>query len=188
MGVLFMLILAIALGLAVLIQNRPGVFRVTRSTTIHAPAHDVFANINELRKWDAWSPWAKLDPSASNSFDGPAAGVGAAMSWAGSNKVGVGRMAITESRPDQYVRFALDFEKPMKASNVAEFTLTPKGDTTDVTWTMSGTNGFIGKAFDLFMSCDKMVGGQFEKGLESLKAVAEAAAHQLGDSSTPPAA
>jgi hypothetical protein len=41
---------------------------------------------------------------------------------------------------------------------------------------MTGQNNFVGKAFCLFMSMDKMIGGQFEKGLADLKAVVEAAA------------
>jgi hypothetical protein len=38
---------------------------------------------------------------------------------------------------------------------------------------MSGKNNFIGKAFCLFMNMDKMIGGQFEKGLTDMKAVVE---------------
>ena len=63
----------------------------------------------------------------------------------------------------------------MKARNVAEFTFQPKGSQTLVTWSMSGNNGFIGKAFGLFVNCDKMVGGDFEKGLASMKSVVEGA-------------
>ena len=40
---------------------------------------------------------------------------------------------------------------------------------------MFGNNNFIGKAMGLVMNCDKMVGGQFEKGLAQMKSVVEAA-------------
>jgi hypothetical protein len=130
--------------------------------------------VNDLRNWDAWSPWAKLDPDAKFTYEGPAAGVGAAFSWSGNRKVGAGRMAITESRPNERIRFQLDFLKPMRASNTTEFNFRPDGGQTEVTWTMSGKNNFLGKAFSLFVNCDTMVGGDFEKGLAQLGSVVAA--------------
>ena len=153
---------------------QPSDFCVTRSGTISAPASAVFAQVNDLQKWDAWSPWAKLDPEARNSFEGPASGIGAIMRWAGNNKVGEGSMTIVESRPDDFIRFKLEFLKPFTATNTAEFTFTSENDQTIVTWCMYGKNNFMGKAMGLIMSCEKMVGGQFEKGLATLKSLAEA--------------
>ncbi len=132
--------------------------------------------MNDLHNWEAWSPWAKLDPAARQTYDGPPAGVGAAFAWSGNMQVGEGRMTITESRPNELVRLRLDFVKPFKGTNTAEFTFQPDGDQTGVTWAMTGTRTFIPKAIGLFVSCDKMLGGFFEKGLVQLKAVAEAAA------------
>src|SRR5690242_5339053 len=85
----------------ILVASRPSEFRVTRSATIAAPPSAVFNHVNDLHRWEAWSPWAKLDPNAKNSFAGPEAGVGAVMAWVGNNKVGEGRMTITESRPGE---------------------------------------------------------------------------------------
>ena len=82
-------------------------------------------------------------------------------------------MTITESQPGELVRFRLDFRKPMQATNTAEFTFRPEGGQTAVTWSMAGKNSFMGKIFGLFMDCEKMCGSQFEKGLASLKSVAE---------------
>jgi uncharacterized protein YndB with AHSA1/START domain len=154
---------------------QPSDFRISRTGTIAAPRSAVFAQVNDLQKWEAWSPWAKLDPEATNSFEGPASGVGAIMRWAGNNKVGQGSMTIIESQPDEFIRFTLEFLKPFAATNTAEFTFTSENDQTTVTWTMYGKNDFKGKAIGLIMSCDKMVGGQFEKGLASLKSVVETA-------------
>jgi hypothetical protein len=153
---------------------QPTDFRITRTGTIIAPASAVFPHVNDLHQWDAWSPWAKLDPNAKNSFEGPALGVGAIMSWAGNNKVGQGSMTIMESRPDEFIQFKLEFLKPMAATNTAEFTFTSENDQTTVTWCMYGKNNFKGKAMSLIMNCDKMVGGQFEQGLAALKSVVEA--------------
>ena len=167
-------LIAIAVILiAIIAAMQPSDFRVTRTATITAPASAVFPHVKDLQKWDAWSPWAKLDPNAKNSFEGPVSGVGAIMRWAGNNKVGQGSMTIMESRPDEFIQFKLEFLKPMAATNTAEFTFTSENNQTTVTWCMYGKNNFIGKAMGLFMSCDKMVGGQFEKGLATLKSVVE---------------
>jgi len=158
-----------------IVAVQPSDFRITQSATIAAPPEVVFAQVNDLHNWEAWSPWAKLDPAAKSAYEGPAAGVGAAFAWSGNNKIGEGRMTIIESRPNELVQFKLDFLKPFKATNTAEFTFKPEGNQTAVTWSMYGKNSFIGKAVGLFINCDKMVGGQFEQGLAQMKSVAEAA-------------
>lgn len=169
------LILAVIVGaFAVIAALQPADFRITRSATIAAPPEVVFPHVNDMHQWQEWSPWAKIDPAAKVSFDGPPSGKGAGYAWDGNMEVGAGRMTITESQPSELIRFQLDFEKPMKGTNIAEFTFKPEGGQTVVTWTMSGKNGFMGKAVGLIMNCDKMVGGQFEKGLATLKVLAEA--------------
>jgi hypothetical protein len=161
--------------LIVIVAMRPSDFCVTRSAVIAASPEQVFPHVNELRNWEAWNPWGKMDPNCKMIYDGPPAGVGASYAWAGNNKVGEGRNTITESKPDERVRFRLEFLKPMKATNTAEFTFRPQGSQTVVTWTMFGKNNFVGKAFGLIVNCDKMIGDQFEKGLAQMKSLAEAA-------------
>ncbi|MBD9355819.1 SRPBCC family protein [Methylomonas albis] len=169
--IVFAMAVLIVLALA---SKQPNQFQVTRSASIAAPPASVFAQVNDLQNWEAWSPWAKLDPNAKNSFSGPQAGVGANMSWAGNNKVGEGSMTIVESRPYDLIRFRLDFLKPFKASSIAEFTFKADGGNTILVWSMSGKNNFIGKVMSLIMNCDKMVGGQWEQGLSAIKAIVEA--------------
>ena len=170
----------ILIGLAVVIAAfvvivalQPAQFRVTRSAAITAAPAAVFPHVNEMKKWDAWSPWAKIDPNMKITLSGPAAGVGAVSAWAGNNQVGEGSMTITESRANELVRFRLDFVKPFASTCSAEFTFKPDGNQTVVAWTMSGEKNFLSKAVGLFMDCDEMMGGEFEKGLAQLKAVAE---------------
>ncbi|MEQ1545324.1 SRPBCC family protein [Methyloglobulus sp.] len=172
--ILILIALAVMLSLVVAAMQ-PANFRITRTGTVAAPASVIFPYINNLQKWEAWSPWAKLDPTAKNSFEGSSEGVGAKMSWAGNNKVGVGSMTITGSSPSDFIQFKLEFQKPMKATNMAEFTFKPEGDHTIVTWTMAGTNNFIAKVMGLIINCDKMVSGQFEQGLADLKVLVEEA-------------
>ena len=64
-----------AVGLVVVIAGRPDEFVVSRSATISAPPEKVFVHVNELCKWENWSPWAKIDPHAKSVYEGPAAGV-----------------------------------------------------------------------------------------------------------------
>lgn len=168
----------IVIVLAVIVATRPDEFRVTRSTTIAAPPEAVFEQVNNLHNWQMWSPWAKLDPTAQNAYDGPLDGAGAGFSWAGNSQVGEGHMTITESRPHELIRFQLDFVKPFKGTNTTEFTFKPEGNQTRITWTMSGKNSFMSKAIGLVMNCEKMVGGQFEQGFANLKAVVETSGGQ----------
>jgi hypothetical protein len=159
----------VALLMALVVLGRPDAFVVSRSATMPVPAGRLFALVNDLHAWNEWSPWAKLDPASTATFAGPDQGVGASMAWSGNAKVGVGRMTIVESRPDTVIRLRLEFEKPMKATNISAFTFVPDGQGTHVTWTMSGTNDLAGKIFGTLVDCDRMVGAQFEKGLADLE-------------------
>ena len=163
----------IVAGLAVVVARRPSEYRVARSTTIAAPAPAVFAQVNDFHKWDAWNPWARLDPAMKQTYEGAPAGTGAIYTWAGNKEVGEGRMTLTESRPSELIRIRLEFVKPFRATNIAVFTFEPRGDQTAVTWTMTGQKNFLTKAIHLFMNMDKMVGGSFENGLAQMKALVE---------------
>ena len=166
----------IAIIFFIIIAGRPDEFVVSRSTIISAPPEKVFPHVNDLHAWEAWSPWAKMDTNAKNAYEGAASGVGAAMSWDGNKKVGAGRMTIIESAPSGLIRLKLEFLKPFRATNTAEFIFQPEGGQTIVTWSMSGRNNFFFKVFGLFMNCDQMIGKDFEKGLAAMKSVAEVAA------------
>lgn len=160
--------------LIVVVAMRPDEMRITRSATMTAPPLSVFAQVNDFHNWRAWSPWEKIDPELKRTYDGPAADVGAIYSWAGNKQVGEGRMTILDSRPGELIRIKLEFLKPFAATNTTEFAFTPAGNQTVVTWTMTGRNNFMSKAFGLLMNMDKMIGGDFEKGLAAMKSVVEA--------------
>jgi len=168
-------IAALVVAFAAVVAMQPAEFRVARSATIAAPAPVVFAQVNDFRKWPAWSPYDKLDPAMKKTYSGAPAGTGASYAWAGNHEAGVGRATITESRKDELVRIRLDFEQPFAGTAFAAFRFTPDGERTVVEWSLTGTNNFVAKAVHLFMDMDKMVGGQFETGLAQLKAAAEKA-------------
>jgi uncharacterized protein YndB with AHSA1/START domain len=163
----------IVVGFIGVVATRPSQFRITRTATIAAPARAVFAQVNDFRNWEVWNPWGKLDPAMKQTYEGAPAGTGAIYTWAGNSQVGSGRMTLTESRPSDLIKINMEFLKPFAATSTAEFTFRPEGDRTVVTWTMAGSNNFVAKALHLFMNMDKMIGGQFDKGLADMKTVLE---------------
>jgi hypothetical protein len=164
---------AIVVVFVVVVAVQPSEFRVARTATIDATPAEVYEQVNDFHNWQEWSPWAKLDPAAKNSFEGPSSGTGAIFRWSGNNEVGEGSSTITESRESELVRIKLDFVRPFAGTNDVAFTFKPVGDQTAVTWSMSGQKNFMAKAIGLFMDCEEMCGTQFDQGLSNMKAVVE---------------
>lgn len=160
-------------ALLVYVALQPPAFRVARSALIEAPRAAVFQQVDDFHNWDHWSPWAKKDPNAKAEFFGAPSGEGAGFAWEGNREVGRGRMTIVESRPHDLIRIRLEFSAPMQATNEALFTFEPEGEATRVTWAMTGTNNIFGRLLCTFMSMDRMVGSEFQKGLASIKAIVE---------------
>jgi hypothetical protein len=79
----FVVVVVIFVGI---VMTRPDDFRVMRSTSIQTSSDVVFAQVNDFHKWEAWSPWAKLDPEAKLAFEGPAEGEGAIFGGPGIKK------------------------------------------------------------------------------------------------------
>lgn len=159
------------------VAMQPDEFHVERSATISAPASEVFALVNDFRKWNDWSPWDKMDPSMKRSYEGPTAGQGARYAWVGdSNNVGEGSMTIVESQPHELVHIRLDFTRPVASTHDVRFTFKPEGNATKVTWSMDGKKNLMCKAFCLLTSMDQMVGSEYEKGLAAMKSIAESTA------------
>lgn len=173
--ILYILIVLAATIVIILLAatQQPAEFSVSRNAVISAPLITVFGYLNDLHRWQEFSPWAKMDPNMKITFEGPASGVGAAFKWEGNAKIGQGSMTITESWPNELVRYKLEFVKPMKATNTTEFTIRPDGGQTYVTWTMTGKKNFTAKLMHMFMNMDKMISGQFDKGLKTLKSLCE---------------
>jgi len=163
----------IVIVFVVVVAMRPSEYRVARTITISAPAPAVFAQVNDFHKWNAWNPWAKMDPAMKQTYEGAPAGTGAVYTWTGNRQVGEGRMTLTESRPPDLIRINLEFLKPFAATSTAEFTFRPEGQRTAVTWSMVGNLNFVAKVIHLFVGMDRMIGANFEKGLADMKSVAE---------------
>jgi carbon monoxide dehydrogenase subunit G len=167
------IVVVLIAALLVYAATRPDIFRVKRATNIKAPPEKIFALIDDLHRWGAWSPYEKKDPTMKRTYSGAANGTGAVYEWEGDKNVGKGRMEITESSPPFKVMIKLDFVKPFETHNIVEFTLDAQGDSTNVTWDMHGPAPFMSKVIGIFINMDSMVGKDFETGLANLKTVAE---------------
>ncbi len=170
-----LLIVAVVLIGAVLAfaATKPDTFSVQRSARINAPPEKIFAVLNDFHRWPDWSPWEKLDPAMQRTQSGAPAGRGAVYAWEGNSKVGAGRMEILEAEPPGKLLMKLDFIRPFKGHNTAEFALQPQADATDVTWTMRGPTPYISKLMQVFFNLDTMIGKDFEAGLANLKTLTE---------------
>jgi len=168
-------LLALVAIFLIFVALQPSEFHVERTANMAAPPAMVFDQVNDLHKWEAWSPWAKLDPKAKITFEGPPSGTGTIMTWAGNNEVGEGKMTLAESRPNELVKINVDIVKPMEGSSTTEFAFKPEGDQTAVTWSMSGHHNFIAKAMCLVMNGKKMMSDMMDKGLANMKSMVEGA-------------
>lgn len=156
------------------VSTRLANFTIARTVRIQATAEAIYPHLDDFHRWTAWSPYETIDPNMARTYEGAPSGKGAVYGWSGDNKAGEGRMAITEADAPSKLLIDLAFTRPMKAQNVAEFTLRPEGGATQVTWAMHGENNFMSKQMHALFNIDKMVGADFEKGLAKLKAVVEA--------------
>jgi uncharacterized protein YndB with AHSA1/START domain len=170
------IVIAIVVLIAVILifaATKPDTFNVQRAASIKAPPEKIFAVLNDFQKWSSWSPWEKKDPAMKRTFSAATSGKGAKYAWEGNKEVGKGSMEIAESLPPSRLSIKLDFIEPFEGHNIVEFKLEPKGDSTNVSWTMHGPMPFISKVISVFCSMDSMIGKDFEAGLANLKAVAE---------------
>lgn len=170
------LITIIAIIVMIFIANgfvQPKTFNISRSIVIHRKAESIYPYIEDLRQWDAWSPWAEKDPAMEKQFSEPTKGVGATYTWNGNKQVGSGKMTITDSQTNESISIQLDIQTPFEAHNSVNFSLHPEESSTVAKWSMSGPQNFFVRAMSIFFSMDKMIGRDFETGLRSLKALVE---------------
>ena len=165
----FVVVMLGAAGLLFVVARRPDRFRIERSIRIAAPREKLFSYVADLHNFDAWSPWSALDPTMRKTHSGAASGVGAGYEWEGNKKVGHGRMEIVEAVSPERVLIRLDFLKPFEAHNMAEYLLAERDGETEFTWAMHGPNNFMSKLMGVVFNMDRMVGAQFEQGLNALK-------------------
>ena len=159
--------------LLVVAAAKPDMFTVQRSASFDAPAERIFPWINDLRAHESWSPFDKPDWKSKSIHGGADRGPGAIYAWEGKGRAGSGWIAITQSQPHSRIEMQLDMLRPIRSRNTVVFTLEPRGETTLVTWAVHGAVPFLAKILHVFVNMDKMVGGEFRKGLVNLKTIVE---------------
>lgn len=160
--------LGLVLGLGSLLL--PASTHVERAIVIDRSPEQVYATLNSFERFNAWSPWAEYDPQARYTFEGPASGVGARMSWVGNRSVGSGSQRISESVPNRKIVVALDFDG---SEGRAIYLIEPEGGGTRLTWAFDTDHGYNPFGRWLGLLFDRMIGGDYEKGLAKLKALLE---------------
>jgi hypothetical protein len=165
---------ALLLVFVAVVATRPDTFSVQRGATLPVTPDVAFALVNDFHRWSEWSPWDKRDPNQKTTHSGSESGTGAIYAWNGNDDVGAGQMTIEESKVNELVRIKLEFLRPFESTSPTTFTFAPAAEGVSVTWTMEGTNNFMGKAFSLFVNMDVMVGRDFDNGLAAMGKIAEA--------------
>ena len=143
-------------------------FDVSRSTVINASPAEVFAEVREFKNWPKWSPWLICDPQARLTFSDD----GRRYDWEGPVS-GSGFIEVTDEKEGSAIDYALTFLKPWKSTNTVGFRFSGRDGGTEVTWTMTGELNLFMRIMGIFWPMDKMVGPDFEKGLDQLATLAE---------------
>jgi effector-binding domain-containing protein len=156
----------------------PREVHVERNIAIDRPAATVFTVLNSFRHFEAWSPWASRDPAARYAFSGPAAGVGARLSWSGDPRLsGTGWQEIVTSEPFRLIVMHLYFEQQGVAESYFQIDQTGQGVRltwgfdTDLLAGQGWFEGVLARYFGLFF--DRWIGGDYEIGLARLGAFVE---------------
>jgi len=165
LGGLIALFVIVGLGL-------PKGYQVSRSIRVAAPPARVHALIDDLTRWDQWSPWKDGDPTLVTTLGPVTHGVGANQSWIGKGYSG--RLVITASDPATGVAFDLFMDDHQVPDRATIRTAADGADTT-VTWAIDGAIPVpvIGGWFALLMP--GLIGRHFETGLARIKIAAEKA-------------
>ena len=171
--ILCAVVAAIAVFL-IYVTTRPDTFKVARSAQIKAPPDKIFPLINDLRAYNTWNPYVKKDPAVKLTYSGPAAGAGAKFLFDGNKDAGKGSIEVVAATPPSQVDMRLMMAEPFAINNLVRYSVAPKDGGSEVTWAMEGPVPYIAKIAHLFFNMDKMLGTDFEAGLASLKALAEA--------------
>jgi hypothetical protein len=153
---------------------KPADYAVSRSIVIAAAPEKIDPLLDNFHNFASWSPWQHLDPKMSVVYSGAASGPGAVYAWDGNKDAGSGNMAVLSASTYQ-TKVAVNFVKPFPNSSIATYDLVPLPNDggTRVTWTMTGKESYMAKVMTIFVSMDTLIGGDFERGLASMKQVAE---------------
>jgi len=172
-NILIVLVVIVAIVAVIGMFMSPAV-RIERSMEMKASPEAVYNQVADLKNWDNWMPWNKLDPNWERTFGEKTSGEGATYSWKSKDSnVGQGSITITKAVPNELVETNLHFEGQGDATGGYKIEKTDAG--TKFTWSMDMNMG--SNPFKRIMGSmmDKMMAPWFEKGLKSLDSSASVA-------------
>lgn len=149
----------------------PETQKITCTKNIQAPSYIIYKNISDLHLWSKWDPWSKLDKNQVRTYEGIPSTVGHQYHWEGNDDVGKGTMQITALEKNKKIAMSLHFLKPFESQPTVEFLLSPKDNSTEVSWTFISKNPFLLKFMSLVMK--PMLMKSFNEGLDNLKKLSE---------------
>lgn len=167
LGLLILIILLVAVAYLL-----PRHAKVERTVIIKATPEIVFAQVNTLKNWEQWSPWHKIDPKMKLEYNEIPSGKGASYSWKSEEKnVGNGKLTITRIVPYDTINVEMNFMD--EGASLAGYYFKKADSAVQLTWWMDADmgNNPIGRWMGLFM--DKLVGKDFDKGLNAIKEISE---------------
>jgi hypothetical protein len=168
----FIILIALVLIVALFI---PKDYKLERSIVIQSPKDTVFNYIKHLKNQNDYSVWGKMDPNWKTTFTGVDGTVGFVSAWESEVKnVGTGSQTITKIVEGESMFTKLNFEKPFKAENNTEISTTAvDASNTKVTWSFNGSFAYPMKIMKLVFNMEKMIGKDFETGLQNMKVILE---------------
>ncbi|WP_299208299.1 SRPBCC family protein [uncultured Dokdonia sp.] len=175
MMILIYIVATILVIIIILAAIAPKTYQVSRSIVIDKPKEIVFPYVKMVKNQDHWSPWKRKDPDMKQTYTGTDGEVGFKASWKGNKDVGEGSQTITAVVENERIDNHLIFLKPWKSESDGYYTVEDAGaGQTKVVWGFKGQNKFPATILMLFINMDKVVGKDFEEGLQNLKIILEA--------------
>ena len=159
---LALVVIGVILGLV-----GPKTYDVHRSKVIAASPAQVWPYVSNWEKINMWSPWVRMDTTLKLEYAGQQGSVGSKYSW-DSKKMGSGEQTITALDPNRSLEAELKIKMYGESTSKTSIMLHDTAGGTEVTWGMKGENNFMGRIMSSLMNMDKMIGKEYEKGLNSL--------------------
>ncbi len=164
-------IIGLVVGYFVLCLFGPKEIKVERSIVVNADPAVVKNQLGDLKFFqEKWSPWSEKDPNMKVSYMGEMGKAGSGYSWSGNKEVGTGTMVVVSTEGDSVIQ-KLSFDG--MGDSRTFYAVKPENNSAKITWGISFDVGFMGRAMMLFMNMDKMMGADFEKGLNKFKTAVE---------------
>ena len=169
------ILLAIVVVFSILTYAAPKKYDVSRSIVIDKPLSEVFEYLKLVENQNIWSPWKKRDPEMKQFQTGIDGTIGFVNKWESDHKeVGAGEQEITAIVYNDRIDSELRFFKPWKSLSDAFFIVREIEPTqTEEVWGFSGSHSVPLNVMMLMYNIDKVVGKDFDEGLQDLKQVLE---------------